>query len=97
MATTQQKAAASALAAEFGPAIVWTETTDMPGLVLIYTDTTPTLAFLVSAAGAVSSPRNGRCEEDWCREAWEFDSPRVMQAARAVVEAASRVPAVRFR
>jgi hypothetical protein len=88
--TAQQLAATRALAAEFGPAIVWSEQHDSDGTRLLWTDTTPTLALLVGPDGAVSSPRNGAIEETWTREADRFDRPRVTTAVRGMIDAATR-------
>jgi hypothetical protein len=85
-ATLKQRAATRALAAEFGPALVWSHVHDEQGTCLLWTDTTPTLALLVSADGAISSPLGGEPER-WTREADGFDRQRVSRAVRQMVQA----------
>jgi hypothetical protein len=86
-----QRTAIRALAAEFGPAIVWSAPTDDgSGTRLAWTDTRPTLALLVGVDGAISSPYNGAEEETWTREADDLDRPRVTIAARGMLAAVAR-------
>ncbi|RKQ90526.1 hypothetical protein C8N24_0331 [Solirubrobacter pauli] len=93
--TLAQRAATRALAAEFGPALIWSLEHNDAGTQLIWTDTTPTLAMLVDLDGAISSPLGGDPER-WNREADHFDRARVTNAARRTLEAVERAVPVTY-
>jgi hypothetical protein len=93
--TLKQRTATRALAAEFGPALIWARDHDADGARLIWTDTTPTLAMLVNVDGAISTPLGGHAERG-NRQADQFDRARVTTAARRVLDAVERAVPVTY-
>ena len=97
--TGYQRAARTALAAEFGPAIVWTYRTHPEKrigstAITVETDTEPCLRLRVDADGCITSPLAARARLIACDQ---FDRARVDLAVRAMHDAVARVDAPGWR